>query len=235
MYPLTCVSGYWNVKNKHDDKYLKWFENTLNINCPYVFFSNKEGIELIKKYRKDYPTYYIELNIEDFYTNKYKDKMIKNERHCPSIELNLIWNEKIFLMEKAYKLNIFKSDYYMWIDAGVCIYRNIKPPNRIYPNTNKLKELPKDKLIFSSSNSIKFNKKKFLECDYLNHFISGTSYILHKNIINDFVNIYIKYCDKLINKNSIYTDQVILTYIYKDNPDLFYQLSHGYGENIKYI
>lgn len=44
-YPLTCVTGFWRVKNKHDDKYLKWFENTLKINCPYIVFSNKEGIE----------------------------------------------------------------------------------------------------------------------------------------------------------------------------------------------
>lgn len=233
MYPLTCVSGYWNVKNKHDEKYFKWFENTLNINCPYVFFSNKEGIELIKKYRKDYPTHYIELDIEDFICYKYKDRILTDNRHCPSVELNLIWNEKIFLIEKAYKLNIFKSDYYMWIDAGVCLYRNIKPPTRIYPNIDKLRKLPIDKFIFSSSNHKIFNKKKFLESNH-NHFISGTSFMYHKNIINIISELFKKYLEK-INKESIYTDQVLYTYMYMDNPDLFYQLSHGYGENVKYL
>jgi hypothetical protein len=42
--PLTAVSGYWSVKNKHDSKYLEWFKNTLQIRCPYVFFGNKFGI-----------------------------------------------------------------------------------------------------------------------------------------------------------------------------------------------
>lgn len=71
---ISCVSCYFNVKNKHDNKYLEWFNNTLAINVPYTFFTN--DIDLIKKYRKDLPTYYIECNISDFYTWKYKDKMI---------------------------------------------------------------------------------------------------------------------------------------------------------------
>ena len=62
---LTCVSGYWKIKNKHDNKFYKWFENTLKINCPYVFFGNKESIDLARKYRQTLPTYYIELEIED--------------------------------------------------------------------------------------------------------------------------------------------------------------------------
>ena len=42
---LTCVSGYWKIKNKHDNKFENWFNNTLKFNCPYVFFSDKETIE----------------------------------------------------------------------------------------------------------------------------------------------------------------------------------------------
>ena len=38
---LTCVSGYWNVKNKHDNKFNNWFENTLIINCPYFLLIKK--------------------------------------------------------------------------------------------------------------------------------------------------------------------------------------------------
>ena len=87
---LTCVSGYWRINNKHDNNFEKWFNTTLKVNCPYVFFSDRNTIELIKKYRQDLPTYYIECNIEDFYTYKYRDKMITHPRHCPSVELNLV-------------------------------------------------------------------------------------------------------------------------------------------------
>ena len=66
----TVVSGYWIVKNKrsHHD-YLNRFSRSLKINCPYVFFGNKESIKIVKKFRTDLPTYYIECDINNFYTS----------------------------------------------------------------------------------------------------------------------------------------------------------------------
>lgn len=109
---LTCVTGYWKVKNKHSNKYLDWFKNTLKINAPYIVFGNKEGINEIKKHREGFATYYVELNIEDFESYKYKNLMVTNAIHCPSVELNLIWNEKIFMIEKALILNPFNTDFF---------------------------------------------------------------------------------------------------------------------------
>ena len=53
--------------------------------------------------------------------------------------------------------------------------------------------------------------------NYYNH-ISGASYIL------------VKYMDNLIDKNNIWTDQLILSHIFKDNKHLFYELCTGYGK-----
>ena len=225
---LTCVSGYWNVKNKHGNQFENWFKNTLQINCPYIFFGDKESIELIKSYRGNLSTYYIELNIEEFITYKYKDNMICHERHCPSIELNLIWNEKIFLIQQAFKINPFSSDFFMLIDAGINIYRNNMPSSISFPNINKLNNLPIDKFIYSSSEHNNYNNKFIKGKYHLHHHVSGTSYILHKNIIHIFVSLYSDYL-KIIDKNDIWTDQVILTHIYKDNKELFYKYSDGYG------
>lgn len=226
---ITCVSGYWNVKNKHDNKYKIWFKNSMKIDCPYVFFGNKESIEFVKKYRNELPTYYIELNLEDFITYKYRENMITDSRHCPSVELNLIWNEKIFLLQKALKINPFSSDFFMWIDAGICQYRNKQPPSIPFPNTDKLNKLPKDKFIYSSGHHRIFKDKQFVKGNYNKyHYICGTSYIIHKNIINKFCDLYKKYC-KLIDKTDLWTDQVLLTLIYRDNKELFYNYSHGYG------
>ena len=223
---LTCVSGYWKIKNKHGDNFNKWFHNTLQINCPYVFFADKETIEMIKKYRGDLPTHYIECKIDDFYTNKYRNKMITHPIHCPSVELNLIWNEKIFLLQKDAKLNPFNSSYFMWADAGICTYRSNAPPKTPFPNLDKLNRLPKDKFIFSSSTG-NYNESSVHINNYY-HYISGT-YILHHDIIDNFVEIYKRYLDKLVDKNIVWTDQVILTHIYRDHKHLFYKLSDGYG------
>ena len=224
---LTCVSGYWTIKNKHGNQFNNWFNNTLKINCPYIFFGNKESIELVKLYRHNLPTYYIEINIEDFTTYKYKDKMITHPQHCPSIELNLIWNEKIFLIKRALEINPFLSEYFCWIDAGICIYRNKPPPSTLFPDINKLNKLPRDKFIYCSTHNNEYTNK-FKKYNYhLYHHVSGT-YILHKNIINKLVSIYRNYLE-LIDKDDIWTDQVILTHIYKDNKDLFYKYCNGYG------
>lgn len=224
---LTCVSGYWIIKNKHNNSFTNWFEKSLRINCPYVFFGNKESINLVKKYRRELPTYYIEYNIKDFTSYKYKDNMITHDDHCPSIELNLIWNEKIFMIQKTAEINPFLSNFFGWIDAGVCVYRNKSPPTIPFPNITKLNNLPVNKFIYTSSscnfNEVKFQKNKY----HLYHHISG-NYILHINIIDQFVMLYSKYL-KLIDKSDIWTDQVILTLIYKEHPDLFYKYSHGYG------
>lgn len=113
-YPMTCVSGYWIVTNKHGENYTKkWLQNALQINCPYVFFSDKETIKIIKTYRQKLPTFYVEYDISEFVTNAYKGKIITHPVHCLSIELNMIWNEKIFLVKKALELNPFSSDFFV--------------------------------------------------------------------------------------------------------------------------
>ena len=233
MSKVTCVSGYWDIKNKYGNKsYNKWFKNSLKINCPYVFFSDKETIKIIKKYRKDLPTHYIEFNIENFYTYKYKNKMRIDKTHCPSKELNLIWHEKIFLIKKAYEINKFNSEYFMWVDAGLAPYRDKIPPSDVFPNIDKLNLLPKDKLVYSATKFLgnyDYNENLVKKNSYY-HYIAGTSYILHKSKIEDFVNIYKNYLDKLLDNNNIWTDQVIWTHIFRDNKKLFYKLCNGYGE-----
>ena len=57
--------------------------------------------------------------------------------------------------------------------------------------------------------------------------------MLHKNIINTIAVLYKEYMEKLVKKNNIWTDQVIWTHIFKDNKDLFYEISNGYGKIIE--
>lgn len=226
---LTCVSCYYPVKNKHGDTYRKWFKTSLDIDCPYVFFSTKAGIEYIKPFRKNHLTYYIELNIEDFVTYKYKDRMKTDDTHCPSVDLNMIWNEKIFMIKRAYELNPFKTEWFKWIDAGICIYREVRPPQKKFPDENILNRLPKNMFIYSSSDTSIPDMQQITPTNYY-HYICATSYLLNKYIINDFAEIYEKYMDKLIDLQNIWTEQVLMTHIFKNNTTRFYKLADGYGE-----
>jgi hypothetical protein len=223
----TCVSGYWSIKNKHGTKYDEWFINSLAVNCPYVFFSNKEGIEFIRKFRQGLPTHYIELEIKDFETYKYKDILKTDPQHCPSAELNLIWHEKLFLVKRASELNPFNSEWFHWIDAGNCIYRNEAPPSSVFPDPGKIDKLPRDKFIYSSSDP--YYEYKVSKTNYYHH-VAGTSYLVHKTLITKFLLIYKQYLDYLSDSTSVITDQILLTHIYKDNKHLFHMISDGYGE-----
>ena len=50
---LTCVSAYYQVKNKHDNKYNEWFKNTLLIN-PFHLFSISDRVDLHLQANKNY-------------------------------------------------------------------------------------------------------------------------------------------------------------------------------------
>lgn len=83
---LTCVSGYWKIRNKHGNSFDNWFHRTLKINCPYVFFADLDTIQLIKKYRGDLPTHYITCKITDFVTYRFKikSKLTRYTVHQPN-------------------------------------------------------------------------------------------------------------------------------------------------------
>ena len=233
-YPITAVSGFWLVKNKHGSNYLNWFKNSLSILCPYVFFGNHESLKIIKHFREKIPipTYYIECEISDFYTYPYKNRMITDPVHCPSVELNLIWHEKIFFIEKARNVNPFQSDYFIWIDSGISNFRNRFPPKRLFPNMKKLFSLPKNKFIFTSSEKKYFNKILLNKPNY--HFISGT-YLLHESLVEKMVELYKLKMAQILADDKIYTDQIILTHIMNDTPDLFFRIGDGYGKIIELL
>ena len=231
MTQLTCVSGYWKIKNKHGNNFNNWFNRTLKINCPYVFFTDKETVPFIQKYRGDLPTHYIICEITDFVTYRFKDKIKTHPVHCPSIELNLIWNEKIFMLRKAAKLNPYDSDFFCWVDAGVCLYRNQSPPTTPFPNLDRLAQLPNDKFIYSSSQH--YQPHRVNRNTYYHH-VSGT-YVLSRNIIDSFSKLYLEYLEKLVDLDNIWTDQVVLTHIYKDHPELFHRLGHGWAQVISWL
>lgn len=232
---LTVVSGFWNVKSKHNESLFKsWFWTTLKINCPYIIFGDKEGINLVYPFRFNLPTQVRELSIENFYTYKFKDTIAVHEKHVPSKELNMIWNEKLFLMQKASQENPFESEWFLWVDAGISLYRNKLPPQTPLGSSKKILELPKDKIIFTSSEQPEFNQKEFEKNKYY-HFVSGT-YMIHKSFIDEFVELYKEACEKYLTLSEWYhTDQVILTKIYKERPELFHQVGHGYGKILEYL
>lgn len=230
----TVVSAYWDVKGKHSsNSFHTWFQNTLSFNCPYIFFGNQQSIELVKQYRKDLPTHYVLLEIDDFYSKKFKPFLAPHDIHVPSPEVCMIWLEKVLLMEKAKDINPFGSEYFLWIDAGICSYRSEHPPITPFDD-KKIQSLPKDKFIYCSSNEPLL--LHFIHENHYYHHISGATFLLHISFIDTFVKQYLSTLDRYINHyNWVNTEQKILTHMIQNDPDLFFKHGEGYGALISLL
>lgn len=224
---LTCVTGYWSVKNKHGDSFKNWFANTLNVDHPYVVFCDKERA-VLEEARQNFLTTFVNLPLEQCYLYPKRDKVWTHETHCPSPELNVIWNEKIFLLQRAANLNCYQSEWFLWLDAGICIWRqrHNQPPLRL--NRDVLRELPKNKFIFSSSMADTFQPEYVVPENYYHH-VAGTSFLIHRNVIDQLCFLYSTCLEYLLAAGATFIDQVVMTYILVQRPDLFYKLAHGYG------
>lgn len=224
----TIVSAYWDVKGKHAaGSFQTWFQNTLSFNCPYIFFGNQQSIELVKQHRKNLPTYYVLLELDDFYTKKFKHFLAPHEIHVPSPEVCMIWLEKILLVQRAKEINPFNSEFFLWVDAGICSYR-LQPPPQIHFDKQKIIALPKDKFVFCSSDEPLL--PNFIHENHYYHHISGATFLLHISFIDTFVKEYLSTLDKYINHyNWVNTEQKILTHMLQNHPDLFFKHGEGYG------
>lgn len=229
---LTCVSAYFLVENKHGTEYMEWFKNSLAIQCPYVFFTTSEYVDIIKECRKGLETHFIITTIADFYTNCVKDRMITHPIHCPSIELNMIWNEKIYMIKRASEINPFNSDWFLWVDAGLCIYRTSPPPNVRFPSSTILESLSPDYFYYSSSKKT-YNPSLVTRTNYY-HYVSGI-FLQHKTLIHSFAELYSIYLRSYVDTLNVWTDQVLLTHIFKKHPDKFYKLADDYGEIVQIL
>jgi hypothetical protein len=59
--------------------------------------------------------------------------------------------------------------------------------------------------------------------------------MIHRNILSSFAWVYRNYLKELMSRDNLWTDQVILTHIYKDAPGMFFKWFNGYGEIAKHL
>ena len=234
---VTVVTGYWDVKNKYNKDYSDWLSKTLLINCPYVFFGDENTIKIAKEIREkaNYPTVYVKLEISEFYGYSYYDKIQSHEIHCPSKEINLIWLEKVLLVERAKKIDPYQSSFFIWVDAGIFVFREKYPPLIEFPNERLLLSLPKNKITFTSSDCPYFESCKVSDYNYY-HYVAAGCLVFPKDIVDSFSELYRTFLDNYLQRHMwMYTEQVILTYIYIKHQDLFHHVGHGYGEMINFL
>ena len=241
---ILLVTGFWNVKNKYkgqnlDDTYYKWMKNTLQIqNDLCIFYQEDDILEIIKKIRKDitYKTMYVKRCIEHFHVNTFDFSEIKPTYNCPSINLAKIYLEKIRLLQIS-KNDFNNYNYYAWMDIGIPVFRK-DIPNGSLKNITILKDnvMNCNHTHHQPNNTTVLDNFKNDNYSSYYHMIAGSSYILHKNIIDKYDEIFFKHLEKMltfknsINNSLIIDDQCLWTQIYSKNNKLFNIIPGSYGQ-----
>jgi hypothetical protein len=119
-YPVTVVSGYWAVKSKHlSSSYQVWFQNTLKVKCPYVFFHDSNEVKKIvtdiRLRTKQYPTHFIQRNLSVAALKFNYDEKWTHPKHVKTADLAVLWLDKVHMVAEVAALNPFQSEWFAWI------------------------------------------------------------------------------------------------------------------------
>lgn len=247
---ITFSTCFYILKSKFPlRQYLEWINNLLRIvnNFNLVIYTNKETLvfllPLIDQTNKNIKI--IIKPLTDFYTYKYKENWIEN--HEKSVmdlhkvidwQLNMLWNEKVFLVNETVRKGYFNTIYYGWCDIGY--FRNRRNDLnthylKLWPNSNKLLQYKKDSIHYGCvqndllkydelTNSINshYRKGSDLLVNYNEICFAGGFFILHREMSNKYALIYEKKLDYYFkNKYFIKDDQTIVQDIILTNLDMF--------------
>ena len=248
---ITFSTCFYVLKSKFPvETYLKWINNLLSIvhNFNLVIYTDKESLNYLLRLI-DTTNKKIKVIIKPlthFYTYKYKNYWIKNhEKSTMTLhkvidwKLNMLWNEKVFLVNETVKNEYFKTSYYGWCDIGY--FRNRHNDLHtdylgIWPNPRKLLELNKKSLIcygcvqndlLNLTNDINGHYKNGLTTPptarYDDISFAGGFFILPANLIEYYAKIYESKLEYYFSNNYfIKDDQTIIQDIILTNPHLFH-------------
>lgn len=247
---MTLVTAFYNLSeiekrpyDKTKKNYLKWSEEILKLNINIVFFvQNNEIYSYIWNKRKEYKliskTLIINKKfsslqwfncIEDLKIYKLNNK-IKNSSIRDSVNyMVLIWN-KINFVEEIIKLNPFDSDYFGWIDFGLCrekrIFENMDL-NKIIGISDKIKILEIKWILDEEI------KDYYEYTRYLRYRVAGGLWIGNKKNNIELIKLFKKYLYEFLSKEIVTTQEPIFDIIYKKHNNLFNPYYGHYDEILK--
>jgi len=168
---------------------------------------------------------------------------------APSISLGCVWDGKISVMARAARDHP-DYDLYGWIDVGMhasgtsgAIFR--QHHQQPWPHPKKLAMLPLDKISISHSglNCNKMRKQPFAFW----HCVAATAFVIPRSIIFEVERLFYNKLEECIaywqNKDRVYlergadyfggfgclSEQMLLSVMARDRPDLFNWVGHGWG------
>jgi len=245
---LTLVTSLYNLSGvtREDDRnwedYIKWFKQTLSINCNFIIFTEPEVIPHIKKVRKDTDTLIIESSLNtipyyylldkiqsildsDFYKSNMKDI---NRVECKDAIYSVIQYSKFKWLREAAEINPFDTDYFFWIDAGVSRFLEPQDYKSSFPSLDTIEQLNTidDTLViqYNSDYYEDLTKARILPKTYFwdnRSFVCGSMFGGNETAITTVENEIDTIMNLMIKNKFVNNEQIALGYLTKIREDLF--------------
>lgn len=257
MNPLIVTALYdigrseWKDYNMSYDTYLTWMENTLNLKCKMVIFTEEKFEKRIRYNRSKTDldgsmTEYIIKPLDQLESYKKWNKSLtelmnseifKKKRQWEKVPemnyplYNIIMFNKVHFLKQASEIDTVSS-HLIWLDAGGIRDKSEIIYENNWPNLNKLVS---DKIMHFSHN-IQFSIPN-LEWYSFSQFrnIQGGGFICPSSMIDWYVNEINKTIEDSISNGYIGSDEKIFDITYIRNPDKFVLVKLGWREYYSYL
>lgn len=213
---VTFVTAFYNIGRQTEkelnkfENYFSWIENLLSQDINIIFFTSKDIYEKIinKRYNVKF---IIEENIpyikEIKWQNYKSNDLIKDSENFAKLTYS-----KFLWCLKAIELNPFDSDYFAWVDAGICkVAQNIKLINQLNIR-NKISIMLMN---YVSEQDFKDLENFLSACRYK---VAGGFFSGGKEEMSNFCNLILQ---EIENYQSFGLEQEYMAIIYKKHNEIF--------------
>mmetsp|Transcript_25647 Transcript_25647/g.60701 ORF Transcript_25647/g.60701 Transcript_25647/m.60701 type:complete len:769 (-) Transcript_25647:416-2722(-) len=218
--PNTVVTGYFVIRSKYaNSEYDTWMSNMLSLQDPMIIFTEPSFVEQIKGHRQHAldRTVIIPIELKDLpfgtlYSAEFWDDQMKRnpekKRH-KSVELFWIWLSKTWCISEAIRLNVYKSDFFVWSDIGC--FRNKK-----YNGMTMIEHretIPKDRIVQMAHKPPMVLDDPIFNDKYKQkdkHFHSGSQFAGYKDTMMKFHELFLETIDIFLERKMIIVDDQLV-------------------------
>lgn len=229
--PNTVVTAYFRVPSKFEPgKYDGWMENMLSLQDAMIIFTEPELVEQIKGFRKHavhrtviVPMAFNDLPFGTLYPASFwEDQMKRNpeKKIHKSYQLFWVWLSKSWCIAEAIRLNVFKSDFFVWSDIGCFRNKNYNGKTMIlHPEL-----IPMDRIVQMAHHDIIPPEDPIFNDKYrhkANFFHSGSQFAGYKGTLLRYHELFLETIDIFLQRKMIIVDdQLVAQSTCFANPDL---------------
>ena len=234
---ITFSSCFYIVKSKFDASlYIEWMCNFISIvnHFNLVIYTDENSRKYIPEKTLENQRIKIVIKpLDQFYNYKYKDSWIENHKNNlmlndkTSWELNMLWSEKIMFVKETSERKYYDTEFYGWCDIGY--FRNRPDDTHTknllnWSNSEKIMKFDKNKICYACINNdngyisyllkLVNNKNQaglpVQQIPSTQNSIAGGFFIIHKDKIDWWKNIYDSKLELYFKNNYLVKDDQII-------------------------